>query len=202
MEIRRASGQGRPCRRRASRRRLEYRHEVAADNQIKNNPDEKTWDPEALNWVTRRTISRPRKSTTRIPAKTQSGARWQAHRRVKNVCVNGVVTWTPATLTLLMARWTGVHCFFQAVPLADADVIIGIKNSTKTIATKSRECWQPVLKRRTSSKPTRSPQARRGDQRQGVQRTERRLLAEVYQGTREQDKTATWWSLAAPPSTI
>lgn len=72
----------------------------AADNQLKNNPDEHTFDPEALNWVN---------ASTYVDAAEKYVAGYCEDRKVaksgrltgetKNVCVKAIVTWTPGDVT-------------------------------------------------------------------------------------------------------
>jgi outer membrane protein OmpA-like peptidoglycan-associated protein len=72
-----------------------------ADNDIKNNPDEKTWDADAVNWSA---------STDYNTAAADYVAGKCEKRKVakdgrltgeeKEVCVNAVVTWTPGDVTV------------------------------------------------------------------------------------------------------
>lgn len=73
----------------------------AADNNLKNNPDEHTFDPKALNWVN-------------APSYTDAAAKYvqgycedrklvdengKLTGDTKNYCIKGVVTWTPGDVT-------------------------------------------------------------------------------------------------------
>jgi OOP family OmpA-OmpF porin len=77
----------------------------AADNSIKNNPDEHTYDADAINWVNSSDYN-------------QAAADYVANRcedrkvvkdghptgETKHVCVNAVVTWTPGDVTVAEKR--------------------------------------------------------------------------------------------------
>ncbi|HEX8831777.1 MAG TPA: OmpA family protein [Longimicrobium sp.] len=75
------------------------------DNAIPNNPDETTYDPQAVNWVN---------SSTYVDAAEKYVAGYCEERKVvsegkltgetKRVCVDGIVTWTPADVTAAQGR--------------------------------------------------------------------------------------------------
>jgi len=72
----------------------------AADNNIPNNPDEKTYDPNAINWVNA--------SDYNVAAADYVAGKCEDRKVVKDghltgetkkVCVNAIVTWTPGDVT-------------------------------------------------------------------------------------------------------
>lgn len=75
------------------------------DNGLANNPDETTWDPNAVNWVN---------TSSYVDAAEKYVAGYCEDRRVvengkatgetKRVCVDGIVTWTPADVTAAKGR--------------------------------------------------------------------------------------------------
>jgi outer membrane protein OmpA-like peptidoglycan-associated protein len=75
------------------------------DNGIKNNPDEKTWDPDAVNWLNA--------SDYNVAAADYVAGKCDDRKVVKDghltgetkhVCVNAVVTWTPGDVTVAKGK--------------------------------------------------------------------------------------------------
>ncbi len=71
-----------------------------ADNKLKTNPDEKTWDPEAVNWMN--TASYNAAAEDFVAGKCENRKVVKNGRltgETKRVCADGLVTWTPGDVT-------------------------------------------------------------------------------------------------------
>jgi len=77
----------------------------AGDNGIKNNPDEKTWDPDAINWIS--SVDYNAAAADYVAKKCDDRKvvkDGKVTTEIKKVCINAIVTWTPGDVTAVQQR--------------------------------------------------------------------------------------------------
>ncbi|HEU4322082.1 MAG TPA: OmpA family protein, partial [Roseiflexaceae bacterium] len=75
------------------------------DNNIPNNPDERTYDPNAVNWVnTSSYVDAAEKYVSNYCEERPVVENGRRTGQTRRVCVDGIVTWTPADVTAARER--------------------------------------------------------------------------------------------------
>lgn len=77
----------------------------AGDNGIKNNPDEKTYDPDAINWIS--SVDYNAAAADYVAKKCDDRKvvkDGKVTSEIKKVCINAIVTWTPGDVTAVQQR--------------------------------------------------------------------------------------------------
>ena len=170
----------------------------AADNQIKNNPDEKTWDPDAMNWVNAPDYLKAAEiynANTCEDRKVVKDGRLSGE--TKNVCVNGVVTWTPGDVNVAHGRGGLVSIVSSKQYRSQMpDVIIGIKKFNQEHRDEVQGMLAATFEAGDQLKAFPEALKRAADVSAKVYNEQTGdYWLKYYKGTREQDKTGAYVEL-------
>lgn len=77
----------------------------AADNNIKSNPDEKTYDPDAINWISSTDYNAAAADYVSGKCDDRKVVKdGKVTSEVKHICINAIVTWTPGDVTAVQQK--------------------------------------------------------------------------------------------------